>query len=46
MPFKKTISVGSNATNPTVLLTIKGKVEDNSKPVIAKKKPKSIVEKF
>ena len=46
MPFKKTISVGSNATNPTVLLTIKGKVEDNSKAVIAKKKPKSIVEEF
>ena len=29
MAFKKTISVGSNAINPTVLLTIKGKVEDN-----------------
>ncbi|MGY8919363.1 MAG: DUF1573 domain-containing protein [Flavobacteriales bacterium] len=45
MPFKKTISVGSNAVNSTVLLTIKGKVEDNSKPVIAKKKP-SVVEEF
>lgn len=45
MPFRKTISVGSNAVNSTVLLTIKGKVEDNSKPVIAKKKP-SVVEEF
>ena len=46
MPFKKTISVGSNAINPTVLLTIKGKVEDNSKPFIQKKNPSSIVEEF
>ena len=45
MPFRKTISVGSNAVNSTVLLTIKGKVEDNSKPVIAKKKP-SVIEEF
>ena len=46
MSFKKTIAVGSNALNPSVLLTIKGKVEDNSKPIIAKKKPSSVVEEF
>jgi len=40
MPFKKTISVSSNAINSTVLLTIKGKVEDNSQPIITNKKPK------
>ena len=42
MPFKKTISVSSNAVNSTVLLTIKGKVEDNSQPIISKKKSKSL----
>ncbi|MDA9356872.1 DUF1573 domain-containing protein [Flavobacteriaceae bacterium] len=46
MPFKKTISVGSNALNSTVLLTIKGKVEDNSNAIIVNKKPKSLVEEF
>ena len=43
MPFKKTISVSSNAVNSTVLLTIKGKVEDNSQPIINKKKSKSLI---
>ena len=43
MPFKKTISVSSNAVNSTVLLTIKGKVEDNSQPIIHKKKSKSLI---
>ncbi len=43
MPFKKTISVSSNAVNSTVLLTIKGKVEDNSKPIVNKKKSKSLI---
>ena len=43
MPFKKTISVSSNAVNSTVLLTIKGNVEDNSQPIIHKKKSKSLI---
>jgi hypothetical protein len=43
MPFKKTITVSSNAVNSTVLLTIKGKVEDNSQPIINKKKSKSLI---
>ena len=43
MPFKKTISVSSNAVNSTVLLTIKCKVEDNSQPIISNKKPKKII---
>ena len=45
MPFRKTITVISNAVNSTELLTIRGIVIDNSKAVI-KQKDKSIVEEF
>jgi len=44
MPFKKTITVGSNAETPSVLLFIKGNVIDNSKTIIKKKENKSLIE--
>ena len=45
MPFKKTITVISNAENSTELLVIKGKVVNNSN-ILIKNKPKNIVEEF
>jgi hypothetical protein len=42
MPFKKTISVSFIAVYSTILISIKGKVEDNSQPIISKKKSKSL----
>jgi hypothetical protein len=45
MPFKKTITVISNAKNSTELLFIKGNVLDNANSVI-KNKTKKLVEEF
>jgi hypothetical protein len=44
MPFRKTITVTSNAETPTVALKIKGLVVDSSKKSVMKKKEKSLIE--
>ncbi len=44
-PFRKTITVSSNADTPTVALKIKGLVVDSSKNSILDKKNKSVLEK-
>ncbi len=43
-PIRKTITVISNATTPTVALKIKGLVVDSSKTSVLAKKGKSVVE--
>ena len=43
-PFRKTITVISNADTPTVALKIKGKVIDPSKTSVLEKKSKSVME--
>jgi len=43
-PFRKTITVISNADTPTVALKIKGKVIDPSKTSVLEKKNKSVME--
>jgi hypothetical protein len=46
MPFRKTITVSTNAPNsPTVALKIKGLVVDSSNKSILEKKDKSVLEK-
>ncbi|AUC75469.1 DUF1573 domain-containing protein [Olleya sp. Bg11-27] len=45
MPIRKTITVLSNATTPTVSLKIKGEVIDPSKTSVLEKKSKSVMEK-
>ena len=44
MPFRKTITVSSNAEMPTVALKIKGNVIDPSKSSVLEKKNKSVLE--
>ncbi|MCH7524039.1 MAG: DUF1573 domain-containing protein [Bacteroidetes bacterium] len=44
-PFRKTITVSSNADTPTVALKIKGLVVDSSKNSVLDKKNKSVLEK-
>ncbi|QCE40407.1 DUF1573 domain-containing protein [Psychroserpens sp. NJDZ02] len=44
MPIRKTITVLSNATTPTVSLKIKGEVIDPSKTSVLEKKEKSVME--
>lgn len=44
-PFRKTITVSSNADTPTVALKIKGLVVDSSKNSVLEKKDKSVLEK-
>lgn len=43
-PFRKTITVSSNADTPTVALKIKGLVVDSSKNSVLDKKNKSVLE--
>lgn len=43
-PFRKTITVTSNADTPNVALKIKGLVVDSSKNSVLKKKTKSVLE--
>ena len=43
-PFRKTITVFSNADTPTVALKIKGLVIDSSKSSVLEKKEKSMIE--
>ncbi|MCF8272289.1 MAG: DUF1573 domain-containing protein [Flavobacteriaceae bacterium] len=43
-PIRKTITVISNASTPTVALKIKGEVIDSSKESLLEKKDKSVVE--
>tara|TARA_R110002124_G_scaffold151086_1_gene317905 strand:- start:32007 stop:32435 length:429 start_codon:yes stop_codon:yes gene_type:complete len=43
-PFRKTITVFSNADTPTVALKIKGLVIDSSKTSVLEKKEKSMIE--
>jgi len=43
-PFRKTITVTSNADTPTVALKIKGLIVDSSKNSVLKKKTKSVLE--
>src|SRR5690606_7436094 len=44
MPIRKTITVTSNATVPTIALKIKGEVIDSSKQSVLTKKEKSVME--
>ena len=44
MPIRKTITVTSNASTPTVALKIKGLVVDPNKTSVLKKKKKSVLE--
>jgi len=44
MPIRKTITVTSNATTPTIALKIKGLVVDASKTSVLDKKDKSVIE--
>lgn len=43
-PIRKTITVISNASTPTVALKLKGEVVDSSKESLLEKKDKSVVE--
>ena len=45
MPFRKTITVVSNASTPTVAVKIKGEVIDPSKVSVLDKKDKSVMSK-
>lgn len=44
MPFRKTITVTSNADTPVVALKIKGTVVDSNKTSVLEKKSKSLIE--
>jgi hypothetical protein len=43
-PIRKTITVTSNATTPTIALKIKGEVIDSNKTSVLDKKNKSVIE--